>query len=272
MGAGYCPAMSDFQPPGGSDTPNEPWARPVPPPPPAPPPYPSSAYGPSYGPTYGSPYAGLAPQFSSLAGLTNALTVLFVIGGGAALLAAIAFFNRASVLDDFGFGFDLTELSDADNSVRRAMVLVSLTALASLVVVIIWQFRHAQNAERLRGPLGLGPGWAIGGWFIPIGSMFLPGMQIGQAAKASGGRLPLLVPLWVVLFDIAFVFYAAGSTTRPGNDELITAANVRDAINDFQRGDRLSGVAMLFGIAACVAGIAMVRALAARQQQATGAR
>ena len=43
------------------------------------------------------------------------------------------------------------------------------------VVFIIWQFRHAKNAQVLGARGGLGPGWAIGGWFIPLANYVLPG-------------------------------------------------------------------------------------------------
>ncbi len=53
------------------------------------------------------------------------------------------------------------------------------------MVFIIWQFRHAKNAQVLGAYGGLGPGWAIGGWFVPFANYVLPAMQMHQSSRAS---------------------------------------------------------------------------------------
>ncbi|RZQ63434.1 DUF4328 domain-containing protein [Amycolatopsis suaedae] len=55
----------------------------------------------------------------------------------------------------------------ADSSVAVWEACFVLLNLATGIVFIIWQHRHATNAVALRGPLGLGPGWAIGGCSFP---------------------------------------------------------------------------------------------------------
>jgi hypothetical protein len=230
-------------------------------------PYPSSAYATSYG-------ADAPPRFSSLSGLATGLTVLLGVAAVAALVASIGYFGRAGAVDDFGAGIGgIAAIDDGDAAVRRGFAMVLPIVLATWVVMIVWQFRHAQNAEKLRGPLGLGPGWAIGGWFIPLGYFVLPGMQIGQAAKASDpglgpgdlrakGKLPAAIVAWAVLFGAAICLFVAGNSSRPANEEIASS------LDEYAMADRLVAAGMLVGAAAAVAAIMMVRTLTARQQRA----
>src|SRR5260221_8586898 len=165
-----------------------------PPPPPPPPwqpqpmgaPYPASAYGVA---GYGPAPAG---QVKPLKGLATAVVVLLAVTGLIAIWAAVALFHRASVASDFnGFsGVTLQDLKDADSQVTGSVTLFGLSLIATGVLWIIWQFRFATNAQTLRRNYGLAPGWAIGGWFIPLGNLVLPQIQLFQAAKASDPDLP----------------------------------------------------------------------------------
>jgi len=75
------------------------------------------------------------------------------------VVAAAALFNRAGLIEDLvtsdppGF----TELDDADSAVAGALIIHVLLMLTLAVVFIIWQWRHAKNAETLgaRGGLDL---------------------------------------------------------------------------------------------------------------------
>jgi hypothetical protein len=53
---------------------------------------------------------------------------------------------------------------------------------------ITWQYRHAKNARLLGQQGGLGPGWAVGGWFIPLANFVLPAVQLfGASAMSATG-------------------------------------------------------------------------------------
>jgi hypothetical protein len=201
--------------------------------------------------------------------------VLLAVTGLAAIWAAVALFHRASVLNDFrGFGgVTIQDISDADSQVSGAVGLLQFGIIATGILWIIWQFRFAKNAQALRGNYGLAPGWAIGGWFIPLGNLVLPQLQLFQAAKASdpdlppgqaaaSGRAPASVPAWWVAYDLAGTLFAIGALTRPNKNAFDFD------LDRFVRADRVSAFACLVYIVAAVIAIFMVRALSDRQMRA----
>ena len=210
-----------------------------------------------------------------LKGLATAIMILLGITALVALFAAFAYFNRASVLDDLA-NKTIQDVEDADDFVGAANGFFSLMSIATAVVWIIWQFRHAKNAVALRGPTGLAPGWAIGGWFIPVGNLVLPQMQLMQAAKASdpdlapgqptaNGRAPgALIAWWVLLVLAAVMNFGASVVRGPGSDDFDFDPD------NFMQGDRIAAFAMMVFIAAAIAGIFLVKELSDRQARAMG--
>ncbi|MEY2460078.1 MAG: hypothetical protein QOG30_1908 [Acidimicrobiaceae bacterium] len=254
-----------YEPPGGPPPPpQQPWA-----PQPAGAPYPATAYGtPGYG------YAPAA-QVKPLKGLATAVAVLVGLTGLVAVWAAIALFHRASVASDFtGFGgVTLQDLRDADSQVSGAVGLLGFALIATGVVWVIWQFRFATNARALRGDYGLAPGWAIGGWFIPLGNFVLPQLQLFQAAKASApdlapgqpaaaGTAPASVPAWWIAYDLGAILFSIGSISRPSRNSFDFD------LDKFIRADRVTGFACLIYVVAAVIAIVMVRALSDSQMRA----
>src|SRR3954453_21556242 len=252
--------MSDFPPPGGP-SPEPPPVAPPPgppawgaPPPPAAPPPGAAPYAPA---GYPGGWGGVAPPPAAhqpIKGVATALTVTLLLTALAAIIAAAAFFSRAGVVDDFlTRSASLADINDKDDAVRSASGLFFLGLVVTAVLWIIWQFRHAKNAERLRGSLGLGPGWAIGGWFIPLGSFVLPAMQLWQSAKASDpdlpagepasrGKAPGLIIAWMALYDAAAIAFLVASTQRPSDNDLALG---RKNISDFASADRTAAVGMI---------------------------
>src|SRR4051812_33982811 len=133
-----------YDQPGAPPPPPQGWQQPQ-----AGAPYPASSYGyPPAGGGGGGYGPGAGNPFKPLKGLSTALMILLGITALAAIFAAVAFFNRASAIDDFfnssgSFG-DLQKLKDADDQVGAGSGLFSLAALATAVLWIIWQFRHAK--------------------------------------------------------------------------------------------------------------------------------
>ncbi|MEY2434067.1 MAG: hypothetical protein QOC92_3792 [Acidimicrobiaceae bacterium] len=202
--------------------------------------------------------------------------ILLAVCALTAIFGAAQLFHRATVVDDFtGFsGVSVQDVQDADNGAGAAVVLGGTSLLAAGVVWIIWQFRHAKNAQILRGNYGLSPGWAIGGWFVPLGNYVLPQLQLFQAAKASdpdlppgqppsAGSAPTIVPIWWVVMDLAWLLFAIGGSTRPSNSEL----NFSN-IDRFVRADRIAGFSFLLMLIAAVLAIVVVRSLTERQTRA----
>jgi hypothetical protein len=209
--------------------------------------------------------------------LATAITVTLLLAVVAAIVAAMAFLSRASFVDDSNVRLlSLSDAEDKDNAVRSGVGLFFLMFVIVAVLWIIWQFRHAKNAERLRGALGLGPGWAIGGWFIPFGNFVIPGLQLNQAAKASdpdlpsgapaaNGRAPALVIVWALVFDIAFIVFSGSGSSRPSDSDLRFGVK---PVSDFARADRGAALGMFgFAVAAVIA-VFLVRTLTERQERA----
>jgi hypothetical protein len=121
----------------------------------------------------------------------------------------------------------------------------------------------------LGGRLGLGPGWAIGGWFIPLANFVLPTLQIRQSARASG-RVPGVVAAWTTTYVIAVAGYASASGIRP---KLPSASgNATDFIDKFVQADRMAaGASVIYAVAGVLA-IMMVRTLSKNQEQAAAQR
>jgi hypothetical protein len=209
---------------------------------------------------------GQAAGDRPLGGLSTALTVLLFLCGVAATATSFALFNRASLLDDLP-AHSLTELQDADDVVVGVGVSLIVLFVVTGIVWVIWQHRHAKNARLLGQREGLGPGWAIGGWFVPIGNFFLPQMQLAQAAKVSdsdsstGGRVPPVLVVWWVLFGVLGL---AGRAFENGGEELTELSDV----DQFRSEDQTAAVLMLLVVAAAVTATLMVRSLTAKQRRA----
>jgi hypothetical protein len=215
----------------------------------------------------------------SLDGLALAVQILLGITAAICLFGVFAFAARASVLDDFlnsdeGLNFSsLSDLSDADDTVAAAVVFTFLGAIATGVVFIIWQFRHAKNSEAMGGKHGLGAEWAIAGWFIPCANYALPGVQLFQASKASDPTLPAQAPaergqgtplviFWAIAFGVGTALFSISRAMFPDQDEV--AFDI-DRAQDGVTADNLGAASYLILVVAAVLGAVMVRQLTRRQ-------
>ncbi len=216
---------------------------------------------------------GARPPMQSLRGLVVALTVLFIIMAVVTVVAVAALFNRADLIDQLlepsPSQPSFNEMDDADNFVGGAMAAYFVFFISIAVVFIIWQFRHAKNAESLGFRGGLGPGWAIGGWFIPFANFVLPGMQLFGASKpANRGRGAGIVIAWAIMFGVGAVLFSVGGGLEPTDDEGNVRIESTDDIEQAADSDRAAGVGLLFEAAAAVLAIVMVRQLSSRQEEA----
>ena len=223
------------------------------------------------------------PPMRSLKGLSVALTVLFALVALVDIGAAVSRNNRAGLLDDIvdnPFSVAEQEILDADDAVAAFAGLHILLAIALFVVVIIWQFRHAKNAEVLGVRGGLGPGWAIGGWFIPVANLVLPAVQLFQSSKGSDlaarneGRRPKgsgLVIAWAIFFAIGGVMlFSSGALVDSDDEGNVIIESIED-IEDAASSDRTAAAGYVVFIVAGVLGLAMVRSLTKKQTDAYAA-
>ncbi|WSS48961.1 DUF4328 domain-containing protein [Streptomyces sp. NBC_01180] len=104
-----------------------------------------------------------------------------------------------------------------------------LTLVPTAVVFIIWLYRSRKNADVFaRDIQGRGAGWAIGGWFIPIGSLWIPHGVASAAWDASSPAAPdgtrrtipsTLVSAWWATWVISLVLGRIGPALS-GSDDL----------------------------------------------------
>lgn len=263
--------MSDPTPPPPS--PPEPQV-PAPPPPTTPPGYYQPGTAPSAG--WGAPGGEYQPptKWRSLRGLTKALTVLFSIHIGLLVLLIIGVINHLSVLSDKeqgGFVFDTKAVNDAQAFPGVMLLLAGLIGIATFVLLIIWLYRAAKNNEALgRQNPRLGPGWAIGGWFIPIAWWVIPFIVLDDVWRGSDPSIPRGDPSWRRSKTLPAIWawaVTAAILTIP-NFIASSGGDVRaDEPEKVRRDDTLRIIAAAGGIIAAVLAIVVVRKVAARQEE-----
>jgi len=147
---------------------------------------------------------------------------------------AISLFNTKSVFDDvvsdgeISFS-DVSKANDAlDLSNALAVARIALL-IASVILVCIWSKRIADNA-RARG-VGVSSGMAAGGWWIPIGNIWLPWKELRHAAEGTNTPVNNL-NLWQGLVIAAWVaMIGMGAST----DDVSSVREYRDASDTMSR-------------------------------------
>ena len=69
--------------------------------------------------------------------------------------------------------------------------LTGLVTVAAAVLTMIWMFRVAKNHRTLHRGGTWGPGWAIGGWFLPPIIYVIPTLMLREIWKASDPSIPV---------------------------------------------------------------------------------
>ena len=205
-------------------------------------------------------------RYRSLDGLTTALTWLLGAAIVSALALAIACANRLSKLNAFEDNGALSAASDyddADDVVSAVASILAVITLTIFVVFIVYLYRASKNTELWdTAPRTWTPGWAIGGWFIPIANFVIPALVVSDSWRRTPEPPPNpeygrhnstgIIWLWWVPFVIGYV----GSRLDIDPDTF-SAARSQDWINI---------VASIVLAASAVPLIAIVRTLARRQQ------
>ena len=274
------PTANPEPPPSAAPVPyGQPGSPPPPPegaPPPPPPPDAPAQWvpPPPGGPALPMPVVQVSPpQWRPLSGLASALTVLFTLDALAGLFAVGSIANRLNVINDFengNFGLDIAKRAqDADDLAKAAAAIYGLLGLATAVVFIIWMWRAAKNNEALgRMNPRFGPGWSIGGWFIPIANFVIPilimqdlwrGSDPGVSRGDPGWRTSRgsgLFGWWWAVWLLGVVRVFVGSDNADSNH----------SIDDIKRSNQVALFSLVAYVAAAVLAISVVRKLTARQE------
>lgn len=238
-------------------------------------PPPSTAYGPPPSATVPAPYPVSAKDrvrpYRPIAGLARALMILLGAGallGVIAVVSDIAYVGLLERIRDASF-VTIEEAEASDVRVGLIVLAQSVLFLATAVVFVIWFHRAYSNLPALGAVHRHGPGWAIGGWFVPILSLIRPKEIANDIWRASdpelerevgrgyeGKRVSPLINLWWAAFLIFGVVAQFGSGVI-GSD----SAEAADLVN--------AAKGMLYGdialVIAAVLALLTVKAMSDRQ-------
>jgi hypothetical protein len=223
-----------------------------------------------------------APTGGRLDGLSTIVVVLLAIMAILSGFLSVAFYNSSSVISE-SLAYDengevqahaARVIDEAESLLGWSMRLFLLGVLVTGPLFIAWQYRHARGAERLSPQTGVARApWAIGGWFVPIANLWLPGMQIYRSSKASDPRVAsgesssagegnekVKAWAWALALSVAGSVLAGGA--EPDPYALMSESEYIDALS---RADLYRSLGALGLAVAAILGVVMVRELTQAQ-------
>jgi hypothetical protein len=223
-----------------------------------------------------------------LGGLASALRVLLLVT--AVLSAALAFLalRMLTELDEVPVtdSFASNSANNAVDAFFNGLSIFFLLMVGLGALFVLWMFRAARNNEAFGRPGALGAGWAIGAWFIPLGSLAIPAVQLQQIWKGADGSVPPgdlgwrkvrsspQMWLWWVCFVVGQTSTFLGVTligqTNEADSEL-TASALLDHLDDVRLGVILFIAGQVLMVVAATLGAVMVVNLSRRQEAAATA-
>lgn len=226
---------------------------------------------------YGGP--GDASGFQATRGVSKAMVVLLWIYLPLQLLTIAGQFRINRKAKDFLKG-RITETDFKDALSKNAGAAVGLLVIPIAVLTMIWMFRMAANLRRYGRPgQTWGPGWAIGGWFLPPFVVYaIPWLMFRELWKGSDpavaqndpnwkrGTVNPLINLWWVVYGLLPLVGFVSAAGVNGALRTGTTRSLAERLRDF---GWLNVVLTLIGMVATVVYLSVVRALTARHTQLT---
>ncbi|MEL6891028.1 MAG: DUF4328 domain-containing protein, partial [Actinomycetota bacterium] len=173
------------------------------------------------------PFGSSGPvQLVGTSGLRVATIVLFWAVVASNVGVAIAAASRRSTWDDFVDGrATIFDIDDADNTIAGIAVLNLVLAIAAGIVLSIWSLRAARNLQAVGGQ-GVKPGWACGGWYIPIGQLWVPWGHLRRGHRSIQGDTRMLSwwqGLWIGSTVLGFMLRNALDVDGFASDDSISS-------------------------------------------------
>lgn len=75
--------------------------------------------------------------------------------------------------------------------------LLNLVQLGTFILLLVWIYRAATAAAALRIPARRSPGWAVGGWFIPVVNLWFPCQSLRDLLPPEHPTRGRILWLWV---------------------------------------------------------------------------
>ncbi|GAA0617617.1 DUF4328 domain-containing protein [Streptomyces crystallinus] len=187
-------------------------------------------------------------------GLARATNVLLGAAAATAVLALYAGVVRHRITGDL-FAHSAAEINRSDDLYQLAGTLQLSAAAATAIVFIIWFHRVRSNADVFaQDACTMGRGWAIGGWCIPLGNLWIPFTIAREVWTASTQRAPdgswrevstRPIKSWWVTWVAALVILRIGTTME---DHAGSAEEFQRATDVLLAGDALMLAAALLAI------------------------
>jgi hypothetical protein len=214
-------------------------------------------------------------------GVARAAMILVALSAAASV---VTLFVRATVTDEaeqfLRVRGDEQEFVEAIAPYLLMSFVQGIAVLSASILTIIWMFRVAKNHRALHRIGTWGPGWAIGGWFLPPLLYVIPTLMFGELWKASNPDVPVggdwksspkspVILVWFALYSLVplVLLFWQGTETISGIGS--TEVDLAEQITGSQTVNVLSA---LVGVAGAAAFIAMARQLTGRHQRLTGER
>jgi hypothetical protein len=206
----------------------------------------------------------------------------FILVGLAAVFAALTVIVSQTVTDEADAYLEgATSSEDFMASIAPYLLLTLVQGaivIASMVLVMIWMFRLAANHRALHRGATWGPGWAIGGWFLPPLLYIIPTLMFRELWKASDPDVPIggdwksrpaspLITAWFLAYSLIPIglMFAQTDTVLSGLD------GSEDELANQIAGDQGIVIASTaVTIVAAAIFIAFARALNDRHRRLTG--
>lgn len=182
---------------------------------------------------------------------------LFWLTTAASAFVTFAAFGRRSRVQELRDGaVAVDNLRDENALVIIAAFVLTMLVVTSAIAVALWTLRLVSSAQA-RHVEGLSPGWAVGGWFVPIGFLFLGFRQVARAVAGVGGSTKSAIA-WQASFAATTVVMAIAQKT---SQDIESTPNFDTALAPFTRESYLSlACTVLFVISATFATVALHRA------------
>ena len=82
----------------------------------------------------------------------------------------------------------ISDLSDTEDMIVVSWGAMMLVSIVWLLLMITWAWRATDNLEHWNINPRWGKGWAIGGWFTPIGLLFIPYHVVSDAWRLAPSK------------------------------------------------------------------------------------
>ena len=152
----------------------------------------------------------------------------------------VAHAQRASLINDVldGRYVSYAQADAADSNILNSSLTLVICHIAFLIFMITWAWRATDNLEHWNKKPQWGKGWAIGGWFTPIGFLFIPYQVVRDTwnlAPTKASNLPdtrnnwwlaSFISWWIGVITFRFAFSDQESLETLQNADIVAIVGI----------------------------------------------